>query len=315
MKVLQQSLGETQSKEVKTLPSHLMNFHWSLEQTWNRVRVSTVYIRTFRRTQIVISAWRQKYQGLLAEGVLVQSCPERNILVTWLLQITKFSVKKVNRGTIFDMPWWYKTWQHSGYNHTRANQNLPRRRRTQWSSWSRRGNQKSFTLTIPWNLASLARNYPGIIVRQHHTDQKHMGLPKEQCAEGHLRCYCNPVWTKIGGRIPWCATATCETFKISCLMGRHHMKGGSECPLTYQWYRLERWSNFTLFLRKTNRGCISLEQKSCQVYFSVMRYTRGETGKETLKCQRRKEVETSYSQSQMEQSKSLGENSVWEHPP
>ena len=27
MKVLQQSLGETQSKEVKTLPSHLMNFH------------------------------------------------------------------------------------------------------------------------------------------------------------------------------------------------------------------------------------------------------------------------------------------------
>ena len=56
MKVLQQSLGETQSKEVKTLPSHLMNFQWSREQKWNRVRVSTVYIRTFRRTQIVISA-------------------------------------------------------------------------------------------------------------------------------------------------------------------------------------------------------------------------------------------------------------------
>ena len=31
------------------------------------------------------------------------------------------------------------------------------------------------------------------------------------------------------------------------------------------------------------------------------------------KCQRRKEVETSYSQSQMEQSKSSGENSVSEH--
>ena len=28
------------------------------------------------------------------------------------------------RGTIIDMPWWYKTWPHSGYNHTRANQNL-----------------------------------------------------------------------------------------------------------------------------------------------------------------------------------------------
>ena len=60
MKVLQQSLGETQSKEVKTLPSHLMNFQWSREEKWNPVRVSTVCIRTFRRTQIVISAWRRK---------------------------------------------------------------------------------------------------------------------------------------------------------------------------------------------------------------------------------------------------------------
>ena len=42
MKVLHQSLGETQSKEVKTLPSHLMNFQWSREQKCNRVRVSTV---------------------------------------------------------------------------------------------------------------------------------------------------------------------------------------------------------------------------------------------------------------------------------
>ena len=53
MKVLQQSLGETQSMEVETLPSHLMNFPWMREQKWNWVRVSTVYIRTFRRTQIV----------------------------------------------------------------------------------------------------------------------------------------------------------------------------------------------------------------------------------------------------------------------
>ena len=48
--------GETQSKEAKTRPSHLMNIQWSREQKWNRVRVSTVYIRTIRRIQIVISA-------------------------------------------------------------------------------------------------------------------------------------------------------------------------------------------------------------------------------------------------------------------
>ena len=50
----------TQSKEVKTLPSHLMNFQWCREQKWNRFRVITVYVRTFRRTQIVISAGRRK---------------------------------------------------------------------------------------------------------------------------------------------------------------------------------------------------------------------------------------------------------------
>ena len=33
MKVLQLSLGKTQSKKVKTLPSHLMNFQWSREQS------------------------------------------------------------------------------------------------------------------------------------------------------------------------------------------------------------------------------------------------------------------------------------------
>ena len=52
--------------------------------------------------------------------------------------------------------------------------------------------------------------------------------------EGHLRCYFSPVWATNGGRILWNVTAICETFKISCLMGRHHMKGGSECPLTDQ---------------------------------------------------------------------------------
>ena len=37
--------------------------------------------------------------------------------------------------------------------------------------------------------------------------------------EGHLRCYCSPVWMKNGGQIPWNAIPVCGTFKISCLMG------------------------------------------------------------------------------------------------
>ena len=51
------------------------------------------------------------------------------------------------------------------------------------SSWSPIGSLKSFTLTIPWNSAKPVKISPGIIVRLHHTDQKHMGLLKEQCAE------------------------------------------------------------------------------------------------------------------------------------
>ena len=131
-----------------------------------------------------------------------------------------------------------------------------------------------------WNLASLARNFIGIIVRQLHTDQKQMGLSKKQCAEwkkGHLQCCCNRVWTKNGGRILWNVTAICETLKIFCPTGRHHMKDGSECPLTDQWYRLEQRLNITIFLRRTHRDYINLVHN-----FSVMHHTEEESGKETL---------------------------------
>ena len=55
MNVVLQSHGETLHLRIKTLPVLLMNYQWSREQKWNRVRVSTVYTHTFRRTQIAIS--------------------------------------------------------------------------------------------------------------------------------------------------------------------------------------------------------------------------------------------------------------------
>ena len=51
------------------------------------------------------------------------------------------------------------------------------------SSWSPRGNLKSFTLTIPWISANPVKISPGIIAGLHHTDQQHMGLLREQYAE------------------------------------------------------------------------------------------------------------------------------------
>ena len=44
------------------------------------------------------------------------------------------------------------------------------------SSWSPRGSQKSFTLTIPWNLAKLVKISPGIIARLHHIDRRLNGI-------------------------------------------------------------------------------------------------------------------------------------------
>ena len=49
------------------------------------------------------------------------------ILIT---AITKSLVKGASLDIIIiDTLWWYKTWLLSGYNHTRAKQNLPRRPR------------------------------------------------------------------------------------------------------------------------------------------------------------------------------------------
>ena len=51
------------------------------------------------------------------------------------------------------------------------------------SSWNPIGSLKSFTLTIPRSSAKLVKISPGIIARLHQTDQRLMGLLKEQCAE------------------------------------------------------------------------------------------------------------------------------------
>ena len=86
---------------------------------------------------------------------------------------------------------------------------------------------------------------------------------------------------KNGGRIPWNVIPICDTFKISCLMGKHHTRDVLGNHLKDHEYRLEQWSYITLILRRTYRDYISLEQKSCQVYSLDLRYTRGESGKET----------------------------------
>ena len=84
----------------------------------------------------------------------------------------------------------------------RIKQKLPRRPRGACkNSWSRIGSLKSFTLTIPWNLAKLVKIFPGIIVRQQHTDRKQMGLLKEQCVDVKEENICGAVAIRSGLRM------------------------------------------------------------------------------------------------------------------
>ena len=90
----------------------------------------------------------------------------------------------VNLETITDMQSWYKIQPLNGYNHIRVKLKLHKKLKEACkSSWSRTRSLKSFTLTIPCNLAKPVKIFPGIIALQHHTNQKQMGLLREQCAE------------------------------------------------------------------------------------------------------------------------------------
>ena len=62
---------------------------------------------------------------------------------------------------------------------------------------------------------------------------------------------------KVGGQIPWNALPSCETFKISCLMGKLHTKDVLENFLKDQSFRLVHWSSITLSQRKTSQESIN----------------------------------------------------------
>ena len=79
---------------------------------------------------------------------------------------------------------------------------------------------------------------------------------------------------KNGGQIPWNVFPICETFKVSCPMGRHHVKGGSEYHLADQLSRLEQWSNVTLFLLFGPKVLPGF-------FLGYVCCPRGESGKET----------------------------------
>ena len=65
---------------------------------------------------------------------------------------------EVNLETVIDLQLWCKTYLLDGFNLIRVKLKLHRKLKGACKgSWSRPGSQKSFTLTIPWNLAKHAK--------------------------------------------------------------------------------------------------------------------------------------------------------------
>ena len=86
---------------------------------------------------------------------------------------------------------------------------------------------------------------------------------------------------KIGGQILWNAIPICETFKISYLMGKPHMRDVLGNHVKDQSFRLFHWLSITLFLRKTSQESINLERKSYLDYSLDTLCTRGDFGRVT----------------------------------
>ena len=136
---------------------------------------------------------------------------------------------------------------------------LRRRAGVEESFSSHQRSRKSFTLTIHWNLENPVKTCHGFTVRQHHTDQKRMGLLRE-CVEQRNVCW-NQAWTKSGGLILWNATVIFEMSETSRQMGEHFMNGDLESQLKARSYRLTQRLNIIQSLRRTSQGSTNLVKK------------------------------------------------------
>ena len=151
-----------------------MKYLSSPREVW--FRASTAFLLSSGKDRNCEICQRTKTASARAEDAPAEPYLVQKILVIWLQQITKFSVKVVNLETIIDMQSWCRTWPLNGSKHFRAKQKHLRKHKGACnSSWSPIGSQKSFTLTIPWSLAKRVNIFCGIIVRRPLTVKKQMG--------------------------------------------------------------------------------------------------------------------------------------------
>ena len=154
------------------------------------------------------------------------------------------------------------------------------------SSWSPIGIPKSFTLTIPRNLAKLVKIPPGIIARLHHIDLKQMGLLREQVRR--VKGGTSAVLLQSGLNESWWADSMeCYTYlrNVTDLSSdgktSYERRLGQPFNLKDRLFHLVHWLSIIPLLRKTSQESINLERKSYLDCSSDTLCTRGEIGRVT----------------------------------
>ena len=183
MKVVLQSHGETLRLRIETLPVLLMSYQWSREQKWNRVRVSTVYAHFPKdpncdiclKTKITRSSCRRR------AGTVVPRAEHFGDLTNADHKVLSEEIESRNNHRHAVVVQALATQWTQSYPCKSKSSQETQKNVMKFLEQTRK--PKVIYTTIPWNLASLARKYPGIIVRRHHTDRKQMGLLREQCVE------------------------------------------------------------------------------------------------------------------------------------
>ena len=180
--------------------------------------------------------------------MLVQSCPERKILVTWWQQNHKIlseeiSVKKENRVPIIDMPWWYKIRQRSDYSPTHVKQKTSQETGRSLQKFLEPTRKPSviythISLEFGKSCEDLSWNHCTSTPHRSETNEiaeRAVRRIKEGTSAAQLQSALDEKWRADSME---CYYLSAKRFTdLQCLMGRRPMKGGSECPLTDQWYR------------------------------------------------------------------------------
>ena len=186
---LKENLVNESVQNTETLPVLLMNYLQNREQKWYRVSTAFYFPKDRNcniclRTKITRASCRKR------TGTVVPRAESSGDLITaddkFLSEGCESRNNPRHAVVVQDLA---TRWIQS---YPCEKKLLRKRKRACKSSWSRRGNQKSFTLTIPWNSAKLVKISPGIIARLHHTDRRLWYCGKSS-AQSERRYVCSTV--------------------------------------------------------------------------------------------------------------------------